>query len=368
VKRLDMIMMASLATFGGLPFAGCAVPSAYERARFTLSVIPAQQTGTRGRAVSFSVTVARASGFTGATALRVARLPRGVRARWQLADGTRTGVVPLKETGAVLTLRTSARTPLGARRVKVLATGGGSTRARVLTLTVKRPRSGRFSLRVRPARQTVPRGAAATYQVRVARTAGFRGRVELRVVRLPRGRVTLTVPGPTGGASAMWGTDTALTVSTRARQRPGSRRLVVQGTGWVRGKAVRRYAVAVLTVVRVRPFPIAGDLKTLLYPGRGASLDLVLTNPHPFDIRVTALSVSVRPRTSNPGCSADANYAVRQYRGGYPLVLHPGSTRLSELDSNSAIWPQVSMHNLPTNQDACKHARLSLDYRGLATR
>jgi hypothetical protein len=26
------------------------------------------------------------------------------------------------------------------------------------------------------------------------------------------------------------------------------------------------------------------------------------------------------------------------------------------------------MHDLPTNQDACKNARLTLDYEGLATR
>jgi hypothetical protein len=93
-----------------------------------------------------------------------------------------------------------------------------------------------------------------------------------------------------------------------------------------------------------------------------------LTNPHPFDIRVTALRVRVRPDTTNPHCSGDANFAVTQYSGGYPLVLHPGSTRLSARVSNSASWPQVSMHNLPTNQDACKNARLSLDYEGLATR
>jgi hypothetical protein len=368
VRSLHIITLASLATLGGLPIAGCAVWTAGEQARFTISVTPAHQTAVRGRAVSFSVTVARADGFTGATALRVAGLPRGVRPRWQLADGTRTGVVPLTETGAILTLRPSDRTPLGARRVKVLATGGGSTRARVLTLTVKRPRSRRFSLRIRPARQIVPQGTAATYQVRVGRAAGFRGRVALRVVRLPRRRVTLSLAGPTGGASAMWGTRTALTVSTTADQPLGSRHLVVQGTGWVRGMAVRRYAVAVLTVVRARQFPIGGDLTTLLYPGVGAPLDLVLTNPYAFDIRVTALSVSVRPGTTNPGCSGGANYAVRQYSGRYPLVLHPGTTRLSALDSNASVWPQVSMHNLPTNQDACKNARLSLDYSGLATR
>lgn len=348
-------MLAALAALAGVAFAMRAIRTAGKPARFKLSVTPARQTAVRGRTASFSVDVRRARGFTGAIALRARGLPRGARPRWRLADGTRSRVVPPAETGAILILRTSRRTPLGRRRVKVLATGGGTKRARKLTLTVERPRSLRFSLRVRPARRIVAQGSTATYRVRVARAAGFRRRVRLRVLRLPR------------GARARWRRG-RLAIATKPGQRPGSQRLVVRGSSRVRGRAVRRYAVVVLTVVRARQFPISGDLTTPLYPGGGAPLDLVLTNPHRFDIRVTALSVTVRAGTTNPGCSGDANFAVTQYSGGYPLVLRPGSTRLSALVSNSASWPQVSMHNLPTNQDACKNTRLFLDYEGLATR
>ena len=49
-------------------------------------------------------------------------------------------------------------------------------------------------------------------------------------------------------------------------------------------------------------------------------------------------------------------------------MLPPGSTRLSALVPDSSVWPQVSMHNLPINQDACKNAILALDYSGQATR
>jgi len=354
MRRLAVIVLAALTLLGGVAFAMREIRTAEKSARFTLSVTPAGQSAVQGRSASFSVNVGRARSFTGPTALRVVGLPRGVRPRWRLADGTRSGVVPVTETGAVLTLRTSARTPLGRRRARVLATGGGTTRARVLTLTVERPTSLRYSLRVRPARQIVPEGATATYRVRIARTAGFRGPVRLRVLRPPL------------GVAAGW-TRTALTVTTRAGEGLGSHRLVVQGSSRLRGKAVRRYAVVVLSVVRARPFPIGGDLTTPLYPGSGAPLDLVLTNPHSFDVQVIALSVRLRPGTTNPQCGGDANFAVTQYSGGYPLVLHPGSTRLSALVSNSAYWPRVSMHNLPTNQDECKDVRLSLDYEGLAT-
>jgi hypothetical protein len=354
VRRLLLIMLAALAV-PGVAFALRAMGTPAKQARFTLVVTPARQSAVRGGAASFSVRVVRSGGFAGATALRVAGLPRGVRAHWRLADGTRSRVVPPAETGAKLTLRPSARAPLGPRPVKVLAAGGGTTHTRRLTLTVRRRRWLRFSLRVHPRRQVVSQGASATYDVRVTRAAGFRRGVRLRVLRLPR------------AARATW-KRTALTVATGAGPPLGSHRLVVKGTSRVGGRRVRRYAVAMLTVVEARQFQIGGDLATPLYPGGGAPLDLVLSNPHDFDLRVTALSVQMRAGTTNPGCESDANYAVTQYSGGYPLVLHPGSTRLSALVSNSSVWPQVSMHDLPTNQDACKDARLSLDYEGLATR
>jgi hypothetical protein len=125
--------------------------------------------------------------------------------------------------------------------------------------------------------------------------------------------------------------------------------------------------VAVLTVVESRPFRIGGDLATRLYPGSSSPVDLVLTNPNPFDLRVTALRVRAGSETTHPDCRGDANYAVAQYSGRYPLLLHPGDTRLSALVPSS-VWPRVSMHDLRTNQDACQGAVLALDYSGLATR
>jgi hypothetical protein len=125
--------------------------------------------------------------------------------------------------------------------------------------------------------------------------------------------------------------------------------------------------VVVLSVVRPRPFRIGGDLTAPLYPGRRAPLDLVLTNPHSFDLRVISLTVSVREKTSRPACSGGANFAVTQYSGAYPLLLPPGTSRLSTLVSDATRWPQLSMHDLATNQDACKQTALTLDYRGQAT-
>ena len=223
-------------------------------------------------------------------------------------------------------------------------------------MTVLPRRSSTFSLKVAPRRQMLPRGATATFAVGVMRDAGQRrGRLRLRVLGLPRGaRATLT--------------PTVLRVSDRRAQPRGSNRLVVQATNRLGSTAIRRYAVVVMTVVRGRPFLIGGDLATPLYPGGGAPLNLVLTNRHRFDIRVRALRVDVRADTTKRSCRGNVNYAARQYRGPFPLLLHPGSTPLSALVSDASRWPLISMHNLATNQDACKRAVVSLVYRGLATR
>ena len=88
-----------------------------------------------------------------------------------------------------------------------------------------------------------------------------------------------------------------------------------------------------------------------------APLDLVLTNPNRFAVRVVALSARLGVSTTKPRCDAEANYAVRAVSpAAYPLRLRSGSTRLSALVAGSSLWPRVSMHDLPTNQDACRGA------------
>jgi hypothetical protein len=118
----------------------------------------------------------------------------------------------------------------------------------------------------------------------------------------------------------------------------------------------------------VRPFGIRGELARTLRPGAGGPLNVVLTNPHRFDVRIRSLVVGLRARTTRAGCSGTGNYAITQFRGRYPLALEPGSTALSTLRPDSATWPRVAMRDLPVNQDACRGARLSLTYRAKATR
>jgi hypothetical protein len=354
MRRLLAITLAALAALGGVAWAAGLIRPA-RRAPLRVSVAPGHQSAVRGGTARFSVTVTRSSGLRRAITLNTSDLPRGVSARWQLANGRRSGVVSLSQTGAVLILRTSGRTPYGTRRVRILAAGGGFRRSIGLALTVVRNRLRRFSLRVTPTRQAVAQGRTATYRIRVDRAIRFHRPVALRISALPH------------GARVRW-TPTSVTVRTTANQQPGSYRLVLEGRSRVSGRMVRRNAVVVLSVVRAREFRISGDLSTRLYPGVEAPLDLVLTNPNGFTLRMVALSVRIGPSTSRTSCSGDTNYAVSQYRGRYPLLLRPGSTRLSSLAGGSANWPRISMRDLPTNQDACQGAIVALTYRGTATR
>ena len=354
MRRSIVILLVAAASVGGLAYAHAALRAAAV-APLALSVSPSAQTTARGTAAGFSVDVGRPGTFTAPVRLTVAGLPAGVRAHWRLPSGAVTTAPVLTQNGAVLRLGISTRTPLGTRPVTVRATGGGRTVRRTLRLTVTAPDRRRLSLTVGPARRVVSRGAVARYSVRLARPPGFRGRVWLRVLRVPRGeRATLSAR--------------ALVVSATAGQRTGAHRLVVTATAWVRGARRRLYAVVTLSVVRPRRFTISGDLPTLLFPGADAPLDPRLTNPNTFPVRIRTLRVTLRPRTSRPGCDGPSHYAVRQYTGTYPLLLRPGHTRLSTLVRDASVRPRIGMRDLASDQGACKGAVVRLDYAGLATR
>lgn len=150
--------------------------------------------------------------------------------------------------------------------------------------------------------------------------------------------------------------------------KPASARLVVTGRSRVGGRGIRRYTVVVLEVRRPVPFRIGGDLGPRLYPGASVPLDLTLTNPHAFAIRITQLTVTVEAGTTRAGCRGSENFTVSQYAGPYPVSLAPGSTRLGGLVPDRALWPRVGMLDLPHNQDGCKDAGLTLRYEGKAVR
>ena len=120
---------------------------------------------------------------------------------------------------------------------------------------------------------------------------------------------------------------------------------------------------------QTQDFGIAGNLGAPLAPGSQAPLDLTLTNPYGFSLKITNLAVSLAG-TNNPGCSGAQNFAVTQVPAArYPITLPAGQTRtLGQLGIADADKPQVSMLNQPWNQDACKNTAINFDYSGSASK
>jgi hypothetical protein len=368
MRRLTCAVLAGLTLVGGLAYAVQAERTDGERGRLRLWVTPARQDITAGERMRFSVTVRRSGGFDSPIRLSARGLPPGTRAIWRRNDGTRSALIPAGQDGAVLTVRTSASTPAGRTGVRIRASGGG--RERRTRLVVRITRSSRsFRLAATPRRRVVVPGATATYRIRVARGTRLRRRVRMSAAALPAGaQAGWSHAGAIGSRSPRLSRRRTLQIRVAPDAPPDSARLIVSGRARVGGSWVRRFTVVVLNVRRPLRFRVGGDLGPSLYPGASAPLNLALTNPHSFAIRVTRLTVAAEASTTRARCAGSENFAVRQYAGPYPLTLPPGRARMSALVPDSRLWPRVAMRNLPINQDACKDADLTLAYGGTAVR
>ena len=348
-RRIAVALLAAPVLLGGVAFAAIdAIQTTRAPEGYRISIAPGRQSAAPGQGLRYVVAIRRRGGFDKPVALRLSGLPRGTKARWIQQDGTRAAVLPGGAKGAVLTLRTTRRTPTGTRRITLHASGGGIQRRVRLVARIRRKRFGVSAL---PARAVVAPGDAARFRVKVLRAKRFKGRVRLRVTRLPR------------GAKAHWSRKrTRLRIKTAPGSPPQVARVVVRA----RSRPRVRRTVMLLEIRRRTPFGIEGDLATPLYPGASVPLDLTLVNPHAVAIRVTRLRVAVDPATSKPGCDGAVHYVTRAYAGRLPLLLEPGRTRLSTLEPDRARWPHVGMRDLPFDQGVCKGAALTLRYDGTA--
>ncbi len=119
-------------------------------------------------------------------------------------------------------------------------------------------------------------------------------------------------------------------------------------------------------------FSIGGNAADLFYPGTSQALDLIITNPLKFAIKVLSVSVTVEPVPAkdgrpDPGCPGNVNMLVTEpLRATFPVPA--GSTKsLFDLGVPRGDWPVLTMPDLPTNQDACEGATFELTYLGRAT-
>lgn len=121
-------------------------------------------------------------------------------------------------------------------------------------------------------------------------------------------------------------------------------------------------------------FPIAGTATSPFRPGTPAqSVDVLITNPFSFDIKVTSITMSVDHTTIkngviNTACDGPTNLTVTRQFSGAATVPAKSAKHLSELAAVTASqWPQLQMPDLATNQDGCKATTFNLSYTGSAT-
>jgi hypothetical protein len=231
-------------------------------------------------------------------------------------------------------------------------------------------RAPTYSVRATPHRLTVQQGRSAAIRVRIVRRHGFHRTIRLSVTRLPRGARATWRPARRRLTGRHRIAVLTLRVPAGARRGTYRPRITASSGHTVRHTTLRLVVVAPSTVVSapLERFSIAGDLTQKLYPGTSVPLDLALTNPNDFELKVTDLTVAVEARTSSAACDGDENFAATQYGGPYPFALPPGTSTLSHLVGDSSKLPRIEMRNLPSSQDACQNASITLRYTGSATK
>jgi hypothetical protein len=118
-------------------------------------------------------------------------------------------------------------------------------------------------------------------------------------------------------------------------------------------------------------FFLYGTERGLLAPGRALPINLVISNPLRFDIRVVSVSAHIRDITTrdgapNPACHGSANATVVAALSADVVVPAYETRSLEQLGDPQSDWPRVAMTDLATNQDACKATRFSITFAGIA--
>jgi hypothetical protein len=249
-----------------------------------------------------------------------------------------------------------------------------------------------LSVRTEPSSRTVAPGASAQFAVRVMRrhvAAGLGGRTELSVGReLPIGAGVSFAPERGAVRARASNRMTTLTITTAADTPSGIYLLQVRAH-----RPHRNGSTAISLTVSPGPgssgvhptltsptptvttpdaFTIDGALPTPLMPGTAAALDLTLVNREGTDLSISSLSVQVSsaggPQSDPAHPCGPGDFAVDQFSGSPGFTLPASSTAsLSELGFEPDEWPEVTMLNLPVNQDGCKQASLRLVFAGTAT-
>jgi len=127
---------------------------------------------------------------------------------------------------------------------------------------------------------------------------------------------------------------------------------------------------------------VGSTYRQALYPGGSSPVDLLLSNPYNFTIRVTGITVTataaVKATHQDPRCSVMTDVStsglITRKPATAPTVDIPAnssrtlSSYLAVGQAWPADWPRITMVNTTSNQDDCKNTSFTLAYSGTATK
>jgi hypothetical protein len=144
---------------------------------------------------------------------------------------------------------------------------------------------------------------------------------------------------------------------------PGSHTFYVQAQR--RGHAFA-HATYGWTVLEPKPFTVSPRIAGVgpLYPGAAArSIPVVVSNPNPVAITVTALRITASG--GGAGCDPTTNLALGAPELGAGRLQIPAHGSV-DLPSSTVAAPTIGLRDLDADQDACQGANFDLSFSGSA--
>jgi uncharacterized membrane protein len=361
-RKFCLTLLGVIVVLGAGSYAVFAAPS---KPDFSITASPSSQTVSPGGKATYTVSVTRANGFTGAVNLTVPKLPSGATGNFSVNP------IGSSQSSSVLTVDAGSSTAAGTYSLSIKGTSGNLSDSTSVTLVVQKDQTADFALAVSPNSQQVLQGDQTSYTVSVSSVSGFTSPVSLSVSGLPKGVTATASPNPVT-PSATPGTTSTLTVAAASKASTGNYTLSVTGTS---GKLSHSAQVA-LAVLQTTSLSISGNASTTkLYPGLATPVDPLISNPYSS----TGLSISSITTTlagvSAPGSCSLQDFSIQQLDAtAYPVVAPAGVQRatLSSLIAQahpswtaqqvSKALPQLTLLNRPVNQDGCKNSTISFHY------
>jgi hypothetical protein len=122
-----------------------------------------------------------------------------------------------------------------------------------------------------------------------------------------------------------------------------------------------------------KSFQVSGSTTQPFSPGVSQPLNLAFTNPNSQAIDIVSVDIVIEHETikngnPNSGCDGPTNLTVTRPFSAPVSVPRNSTKSLQQLGIPPGQWPELTMPNLASNQDACKGATFKITYTGTATK